>query len=195
LQQEGWACQRGRLLTVEGRRWAAALKLHPAAAAYVETALTMIAAAEAQLQPLERELRTFAHGDRRCQALMRIFGVGELVACHLLAEIGEASRFSRPREVVRLAGLDPVVDDSGERQRRGRLAKAGSPCLRWALVEAAQHARRQTSPDHRRYRQLKPRLGANRAKLTIARLVAGRAYHLLYALEQQRVDQPQPRAA
>jgi transposase len=53
--------------------------------------------------------------------------------CHLLAEIGEARRFRRAQQIMRLAGLDPVVDESGETRRRGKLAKAGSPHLGWAL--------------------------------------------------------------
>ena len=183
LVQEGWPCSRGRLLTQQGRRWVQALELHPSARAYVETALAMIAACEQQLAPLERELVRFARGDRRCQTLMRIYGVGPIIACHLLAEIGETSRFRRPRQLVRLAGLDPVVDESAERRRRGRLAKAGSPYLRFALVEAAQHARRASSPDHARYLKLRARLGASRAKLPIARLIAHRAFHLLRQLE------------
>jgi transposase len=183
LVQEGWACQRGRLLTGEGRRWVAGLHLHPSARAYAEHVLAMIAACERELVPLEQQLRRFARGDRRCQTLMEIYGVGELLACHLLAEIGEARRFRRARQLVRAAGLDPVVDESGERRRRGRLSKAGSPFLRWALVEAAQHARRPSSPDHGRYQRLKPRLGANRAKLTIARSIAARSHQRLRALE------------
>lgn len=183
LVQEGWPCARGRLLTAQGRRWLAGLALAPPARAYAETALAMIAALEAQLTPLEGELTRFARSDRRCQALTRIYGVGPLLACHLLAEIGEAARFRRPRQLVRAAGLDPVVDDSGERRRRGRLAKAGSPYLRFALVEAAQHARRRRSPDHARYRRLAARLGPARAKLTIARLLAARAHRLLRELE------------
>jgi transposase len=145
----------------------------------------MIGALEAQLRPLEAELGRFARSDRRCQALMQIYGVGPIIACHLLAEIGDACRFQRPRQLVRAAGLDPIVDESAERRRRGRLAKAGSPYLRFALVEAAQHARRRTSPDHQRYQRLAARLGAGRAKLTIARLIAARAHHLLCALEPE----------
>jgi transposase len=185
LVQEGWPCGRGRLLTQQGRRWAAALALHQAARAYADTALAMIAACEQQLEPLERELTRFARADRRCRTLMRIYGVGPIIACHLVAEIGEASRFRRPRQLVRAAGLDPVVDESADRRRRGRLAKAGSPYLRFALVEAAQHARRAGSPDHARYLKLRQRLGASRAKLPIARLIAHRCYHLLRELELQ----------
>jgi transposase len=183
LVQEGWACQRGRLLTAQGHRWVAALDLQPAARSYVETTLAMIAAGEAQLSLLESELRRFARQDRRCRALQTIYGVGPILACHLLAEIGDAARFRRARQVVRAAGLDPVVDESGERRRRGRLAKQGSPDLRWALVEAAQHARRPSSPDHERYTLLAHRLGGGRAKLSIARLIGKRAYHILRTLE------------
>jgi transposase len=185
LVQEGWPCARGRLLTGQGRRWVSALNLHPSARAYTEVALQMINASEAQLRPLEAELVRFARADRRCRALMQIYGVGELLACHLLAEIGQATRFRHPRQLVRAAGLDPIVDDSGERKRRGRLAKAGSPYLRFALVEAAQHARRRSSPDHHRYQRLAARIGPGRAKLTIARAIAARAHRALRQLEPQ----------
>jgi transposase len=55
----------------------------------------------------------------------------------ILTEIGDAKRFRRARQVVRVAALDRVVTDSAEEQRRGHLSKRGAPCLRWALVEAA----------------------------------------------------------
>jgi len=183
LTQEGWPCQRGRLLTLAGRRWLDGLALAPEARAYVETVVAMLCALEAQLEPLEAELRRFARQDRRCQALETIYGVGPLIACHLLAEIGDVRRFRRARQLVRAAGLDPVVSESGESRRRGRLSKQGSPHLRWALVQAAQHAHRSSSPDLRAYRRRAARIGANRAKLTVARAIAHRAYSVLQALE------------
>ena len=104
-------------------------------------------ALETQLDTVDGELRRFARNDERCQALQSIYGIGPILACHLLAEIGEARRFRHADQITRLAGLDPVVDESGENRRRGHLAKAGSPHLRWALVEAAVHAHRTTAPD------------------------------------------------
>jgi transposase len=184
LQHEGWPCQRARLLTAEGRRWAAALALPPATRAHVDALLRLIAAVEAELGPLELELRRFARSDRRCQALQTIFGVGPILACHILAELGQASRFRRARQVARAAGLDPVVDESGEKRRRGHIAKAGSPALRWALTEAAQHARRTTSVDHALHRRLTQRRGSQAATLTVARKIGRRAYHVLRDLEQ-----------
>jgi transposase len=134
---------------------------------------------------LERELARFARGDRRCLALQTLFGVGPILACHLLAEIGDARRFRRARQVVRLSGLDPSVSDSADSSTRGRLAKAGPPALRWALVQAAQHGSRERSPDRRLHAVVQRRCGSQRAKLTVARKIARRAFHVLRDLEAQ----------
>src|SRR6266540_1562467 len=135
-------------------RWAASLKLPRRARLQVDSLLAVM---EAQLDVVDTELRRFARNDARCQALQTIYGIGPILACHLLAEIGEASRFHRADQITRLAGLDPVVDESGDSGRRGKLAKAGSPHLRWALNEAAVHAHRPTAPDLALYRATRER--------------------------------------
>ena len=66
------------------------IKIHPK---LVEVMLTLMATLQEQQERLESELRRFARADRRCQALETILGVGPILACHLLAELGEASRF------------------------------------------------------------------------------------------------------
>jgi transposase len=179
VHQEGWPCARGRLLTVTGRRWLASLALHPDSRAYVDRTLRVMEAIAAELEDVEATLRRIAKADRRCQALMGIYGVGPIIACHLLAEIGDGARFRRPPQLVRAAGLDPVVSDSGERRRRGRLSRQGSPHLRWALVEVAQHASRTSSPDHALYARLAQRIGGRRARLGCARRIAHRVHHVL----------------
>ena len=185
LLHEGWPCGRGRLLTATGRRWLSGLALAPAARAQVERLLRLIDLVEDEQRELERELRRFARSDRRCQALETIYGIGPILACHILAELGEAKRFRRARSAMRAAGLDPVVDESGETKRRGHLAKHGSPELRWALVQAAHQARYGRSPDRPLYQSIKARRKATQpAVLTIARKLARRSYHLLDALEQ-----------
>jgi transposase len=183
LLHEGWPCSRSRLLSAEGLRWAAALKLTEHGRLQVDSLLAVLAALEAQVATVDAELRRFARSDERCQALQAIYGVGPILACHLLAEIGEASRFRRAEQITRLAGLDPVVEDSGATRRRGKLAKAGSPHLRWALVEAAVHAHRATAPDRQLYRATCERRDATIARLTVARKIGKRAYHVLRELE------------
>ena len=183
LLHEGWPCSKARLLTPEGMRWAAALRLPVHARLQVDSLLAIIGALETQLDTLDSELRRLARADQRCQALQSIYGIGPILACHLLAEIGEACRFRRGEQITRLAGLDPVVDESGETRRRGHLAKAGSPHLRWALVEAAVHANRQGAPDVAVYRTTRARRDATVARLTVARKIGKRVYHTLRELE------------
>ena len=184
LFHEGWPCQRGRLLTRSGRQWVAALELEAPIRLTLDVLLGVIDDIDRRLEPLERELARRVKHDQRLRSLQGIYGVGPIVACHLLAEIGEAGRFRRARQVVRLSGLDPVVLESGETRRRGHLAKAGPPLLRWALVEAAKHGRRPASPDHERWQRISNRRGAKVADITLARTIAGRAYRILRELDE-----------
>jgi transposase len=179
LVHEGWPCSRSRLLTATGRRWVRALSLEAAAARHAERLLGLIEALDQEIGEVERELRAIAREDARAQALQGLYGVGPLIACTLLAEIGEARRFRRAAQITRLAGLDPVVEESADTRRRGHLAKAGSPHLRWALVEAAVHASRPAHPDHALHGQIAARADRTRARLSVARKVGRRAYHVL----------------
>ena len=100
---------------------------------------------------LTRELRAYARRQPGCRALMRHYGIGALTAVTILAELGDARRFSSSRHAVRYAGLDITVHQSDQRRAPGHLSRQGPPALRWALYEAAQLARRPGSPDHAYY--------------------------------------------
>src|SRR3954468_19199176 len=107
LVHEGWPCSRGSLLTVGGRRWVAALRLDHGARVQLDTMLGVMPTLAQQIDLLDCELRRLANADERLKALQRIFGIGPILACTTLAEIGDATRFRRARQVVRAAGLDP----------------------------------------------------------------------------------------
>jgi transposase len=106
----------------------------------------MIDALDAQLAPLDRELRTYARRQPGCRALMRHYGIGPLTAVTILAELGDARRFSSSRHAVRYAGLDITVYQSDAHRAPGHLSRQGPPALRSALYEAVQTARRTGSP-------------------------------------------------
>lgn len=54
----------------------------------------MIDALAAQIAPLEKELRAYARRQVGCKALMAHYGIGELTAVTILAELGDCTRFS-----------------------------------------------------------------------------------------------------
>jgi transposase len=72
---------------------------------------------------------------------MRHYGIGELTAVTILAELGDCTRFSSSRQAVRYAGMDITVYQSDQHRAPGHLSRQGPPALRWALYEAAQVAR------------------------------------------------------
>ena len=97
------------------------------------------------------ELGPLARADARVALLDTIPGVGDLLGLTLASEIGDVARFGSPRKLDRLrrpgAEGQPVRRPITDR----RLSKAGSRTLRWAAVEAAQHAWRPTNPWHQLY--------------------------------------------
>ena len=180
--------QRRQLMTAEGRAWLAAVALPETAREQVTVAIAMIDALDVQIAPLDKALRAYARRQPGCRALMAHYGIGALTAVVILAELGDCRRFSSSRQAVRYSGLDITVHQSDQRRAPGHLSRQGPPALRWALFEAAQVARRPTSPDRAYYEQAADRLGANRACLAIARKLLKRSYHTLRELGEEAMQ-------
>ena len=176
------------LLTADGRAWLACRPLPRTAREQVIVALAMIDKLDAQLAPIDKELRAYARRQPGCKALMGLYGIGHLTAVTILAELGDARRFSSSRDAVRYSGLDITVSQSDRRRAPGHLSRQGPPALRWALYEAAQSAHRRTSPDRDYYLQAAERLGNNRACLAIARKLLKRSYHTLRELGDEALQ-------
>ena len=147
----------------------------------------MTDALDGQLEPLSRQLRSYARRQTGCKALIdQYYGIGEMCAVTILAELGDCRRFDNSRDAVRYGGMDITVYQSDRHRAPGRLSRQGPPALRWALYEAAHAARRPGSPDRKYYEQAAERLGGNRACLALARKLLKRCYHTLRELGEQR---------
>jgi transposase len=177
--------QRRQLMTRDGRAWLSEQPLPAVAREQIAVAVAIVDGLDVQLAPLDRELRAYARRQAGCRALMAHYGIGELTAVTILAELGDCRRFSSSRHAVRYSGLDITVHQSDQRRAPGHLSRQGPPALRWALFEAAQVARRTGSPDRDYYAQAAERLGSNRACLAIARKLLKRSYHTLRELGEE----------
>jgi transposase len=180
--------QRRQLMIGDGRAWLASQPLPEAAREEVAVAVAMIDALDVQMAPVEQELRAYARRQTGCKALMAHYGIGELIAVTILAELGDCTRFSSSRQAVRYAGMDITVYQSDRHRAPGHLSRQGPPALRWALFEAAQSACRRGSPDRDYYGQTAERLGHNRACLSIARKLLKRSYHTLRELGEETLQ-------
>ena len=177
--------QRRQLMAGDGREWLVAQPLPETAREQVRVALAMIDALDLQMRPIEKQLRAYARRQAGCKALMAHYGVGELTAVTILAELGDCTRFSSSRQAVRYAGMDITVYQSDQRRAPGHISRQGPPALRWALYEAAQIARRPGSPDRDYYLEAAERIGGNRACLSVARKLLKRCYHTLRELGEE----------
>jgi transposase len=180
--------RRRSLLTRENRAWLDELDLPESARLQIRVALRMVDQLRSEIEPIERDLRAYARRQPGCRALMGHYGIGELTAVTILAELGDVRRFGSSRRAVRYAGLDITVSQSDQRRTPGHLSRQGPPALRWALYEAAQVARRPSSPDRDYYEQASERLGGNRACLAIARKLLQRSYHSLRELGEDALQ-------
>jgi transposase len=170
------------LFGVGGRELLAALELPDPWAGTTAAALELIDHLDDQIHGCERELRHLGADHPYVPLLMTVPGIAWVLAYTIASEIGDIGRFPTPKKLCGYSGLCPIVDQSGNRDRRGPLAKNGPKYLRWALIEAATHAAQHPAyRDH--YQRTKQRLGRQRgakvARIEVARRLAEAIWHML----------------
>ena len=74
-------------------------------------------------------------------ALMAFRGFDVVAAMTQVAELGDLSRFSHPRQLMAYLGIVPGEESSGEKRRQGAITKTGNGHARWMLIECASHYR------------------------------------------------------
>jgi transposase len=182
LIQHGVAPADSDLFGARGRRRLAALSLPEPWRTSARVALDLIDHLDEEIAEQERLLRAEGAEHPYVPLLVSVPGIAWVLGYAIASELGDIARFASPSKLIGYSGLCPRVAQSGESDRRGPLRKNGPKWLRWALVEAAQHAAR-----HPLYRDLyqstKRRLGKQRgprvAQVTIARKLAEAIWHML----------------
>jgi transposase len=103
--------------------------------------------------------------------LLTIPGVGPVTANVIVAEVGDFSRFKRPEHLASFAGLVPRERSSGGKQKLGSITHAGSPYLRYVLIETAMRIRdtKDTTSLYAFYTRVKANSGALKARVALAR--------------------------
>ena len=99
--------------------------------------LEALEALETQIARSTRLLAATAAADPVAARLMSVPGVGPITALIFKSSIEDPARFKRGEDAGAFAGLVPRRSQSGTRDYKGRISKAGDPMLRHALYEAA----------------------------------------------------------
>lgn len=111
--------------------------LKPEIEPILQPLIESLAGLEAQIRRSSKQLAAKAEADPVVARMMTVPSVGPITALTFKSSIEDPSRFDRGRDAGAFAGLVPRRNQSGERDTRGRISKAGDPMLRSALYEAA----------------------------------------------------------
>jgi transposase len=115
---------------------------HPAQEATLLDYLHEVEHAGERIQRLEKSIDTAIETVPQkmravIQALQSLRGIAKVSAVSIVAELGEISRFDKPRQLMGYSGAVSSENSSGERTQRGAISKAGNAHLRRIVVEAA----------------------------------------------------------
>ena len=102
---------------------------------------TLLQEAANQLTAISRSVETYRSEMNKLASqlpeypvIMEMYGIGESLGPQLMAEIGDVRRFERKQSLVAFAGIDPMPNQSGEKNvRSNKSSKRGSPYLRKTL--------------------------------------------------------------
>jgi transposase len=114
--------------------------LPPGLAQALGPVLEQIAAMTVKIQQYDRTIKRLTETEYpETQALLQVYGVGQLTALTYVLTLGSKERFKRSRDVGCYLGLRPRRSQSGDRDPQLGITKAGNIYLRSLLVECANH--------------------------------------------------------
>jgi transposase len=176
----------GAINSKAARRWLDELDLAPSEAVMVDALVRSMDVVDSQIDVLARRIGELSSDCWQCELLMTLPGVADVLAPTMRAEIGIIERFPSARHLASYAGLPPVTEESGGRDRGRGMQNEGNRWLRWALVEMAQHfacasATRELSPV-KRFHRLAMRRHRNVAKIALANELT----HIVFAMLRDR---------
>jgi len=91
-----------------------------------------------EIDALDVELDTRLKTTTGYRNLLKIKGIGPVLAAIFVVEIGDITRFGTADQLACWAGITPRHYESDRTVRRGHISKEGCALVRWAAVEAVQ---------------------------------------------------------
>ncbi|CDH21415.1 transposase [Xenorhabdus bovienii str. kraussei Quebec] len=95
---------------------------------------------DSQINDIEKQLVSVARQNEACQRLLKIPGVGPLIATAAVATMGEAAAFKSGREFSSYLGLVPKQTGSGGKIRLLGISKRGDTYMRTLFIHGARAA-------------------------------------------------------
>lgn len=119
--------------------------------------------------------------------LLSVHGLGVITAATILSEIGDPKHYSNGRQLIKLAGTQPVLNTSGRKTRsRTPMSHKGRPRLRTALFFAVMRLVQVDDAFAREYLQLQTREENPLIKMQALGVLMNKLLRILWALMRNR---------
>jgi len=155
------------------------IKLGEEAASFqIKTMVSQVEFLNATIAKVEREVASLL--EKVEPNVTTIPGVSTTTGAQIVAEIGDVKRFRNAASIVKYAGLNSGVDESGKYSAEGvPITKHGSPYLRRSMWLAANRARQYDPRLKAYYEKLRDKGKPHRVAVTA---VARKLCHIVYAV-------------
>jgi transposase len=186
LRQEGCRLGSGSAEAVPARY--GQLAVPAALQAALQPLLDLLTALQPMLARQDAEMAAAAGADPVVRRLMTAPGVGPITALSFRATVDDVTRFRDASSAAAFFGLVPYEDSFGERQRRGRITKAGPSGPRSLLIQAAWVVWRHRGTASAALQAWVRRLADRRGKRIAVVALARRLTRILYALWRDQTE-------
>jgi transposase len=119
--------------------------------------------------------------------LLSVHGLGIITAATILSEIGDPGNYTNGRQLIKLAGTQPVLNTSGRKTRsRTPMSHKGRPRLRTALFFAVMRLVQRDKTFAREYQRLQTREKNPLTKMQALGVLMNKLLRILWALMRSR---------
>jgi transposase len=159
--------------------WLKTIQLPPADMLELQIAMEDLERLQKRVLQLDAAIAELSVDDEDAQLIMKTCGFGLFSAVAISSRIAGIERFKRPRSLANYFGLTPSSRNSGDKERLGRITKAGSGMARWVLGQASKHILR-TDPAMRAwFKKIKRKKGGGVARVAVMRRMTTILWHML----------------
>ncbi|MEG0441926.1 MAG: IS110 family transposase [Oscillospiraceae bacterium] len=148
----------------------------------ITIAAQQLLAAKTTLVAMRTEMLRLAKLLPEYETVLAMYGVGEITAAQLMAEIGDVRRYPRRSSLVAFAGVDPAVNQSGKHEAQSNpTTKRGSPHLRKTLYQVVCTYLKKSPGDEAVYRFLDKKRAEGKPYFVYMTAAANKFLRIYYA--------------
>ncbi|MDD3642096.1 MAG: IS110 family transposase [Candidatus Krumholzibacteria bacterium] len=169
-----------------GRKFLASLELRPVYQRALDGYLQLIEWLDELEREATAEIAKMIKDNDDAKRLMTIPGVGVITANLLLCEIGDIARFPSAKKLCSYGSLTPGTKQSSEHIWNGPVGRKGNLYIKYAMIEAAQHATHMDPAMGAFYEKIRIGKGNAKARVAVARKLLTAVYYILKRKESYK---------